>query len=491
MASITIRNLEDEVKDLLRQLAAENGCSMEEQARAMIRAAVEGRAGQADRIGRIEETLRALASSKEHATPAGARSGKPIQQSSLSDKRILLIIAGGIAAYKSLDLIRRLRERGASVRVVMTAAAQEFITTLSVGALSADHVFTELFDRNDEHDVGHIRLSREADLLVVAPATADLMAKLANGHASDLASTVLLATDKKVLMAPAMNPRMWSHPATRRNRATLQKDGIAFVGPARGEMAESNEAGEGRMAEPLEIVAAIEAMLDERPKPLAGRRIIVTSGPTHEPIDPVRYIANRSSGKQGHAIAAALAKLGADVRLVSGPVTIADPPGVATTHVETAAQMKQAVEGLLPADAAVFVAAVADWRTANAAGEKIKKVAGEGPPSLQMVENPDILAGIGHHARRPGLVVGFAAETQDLIANAEAKLKKKGADFIVANDVSHESGIGPSGVMGGDRNKVRIVSRTGVEEWPEMGKDEVAARLAGLIAERLQQTVVV
>ncbi|AZO13142.1 MULTISPECIES: bifunctional phosphopantothenoylcysteine decarboxylase/phosphopantothenate--cysteine ligase CoaBC [unclassified Mesorhizobium] len=408
----------------------------------------------------------------------------------LSGKRILLIIGGGIAAYKALDLIRRLRERGASVRVVMTSAAQEFITTLSAGALSADHVFTELFDRNDEHDVGHIRLSREADLLVVAPATADLMAKLANGHANDLASTVLLATDKKVLMAPAMNPKMWSHPATRRNRATLQKDGIIFVGPAKGEMAESNEAGEGRMAEPLEIVAAIEAMLDEKSKPLAGRRIIVTSGPTHEPIDPVRYIANRSSGKQGHAIAAALARLGADVRLVSGPVNIADPAGVKTTHVETACEMKEAVEKLLPVDAAVFVAAVADWRTANAAGDKIKKMAGEGPPSLKMVENPDILAGIGHHCQRPGLVVGFAAETQDLISNAQAKLKKKGADFIVANDVSHASGIGPSGVMGGDRNKVRIVSRTGVEEWPEMGKDEVAARLAALIADRLQTTAV-
>ena len=486
MASITIRNLDDDVKDLLRQLAAENGCSMEEQARLMIRSAVEGRAGQAGRIDQIEKTLRALADSNQSSAPVVAASNKPSVRGSLAGKRILLIIGGGIAAYKSLDLIRRLRERGASVRVVMTAAAQEFVTTLSVGALSADHVFTELFDRNDEHDVGHIRLSREAELLVVAPATADLMAKLANGHASDLASTVLLATDKKVLMAPAMNPKMWSHPATRRNRATLQKDGIAFVGPARGEMAESNEAGEGRMAEPLEIVAAIEAMLDERPKPLAGRRIIVTSGPTHEPIDPVRYIANRSSGKQGHAIAAALAKLGADVRLVSGPVNIADPAGVSTMHVETAAQMKQAVESLLPADAAVFVAAVADWRTANAAGEKIKKVAGEGPPALQMIENPDILAGVGHHSQRPGLVVGFAAETQDLIGNAEVKLKKKGADFIVANDVSHESGIGPSGVMGGDRNKVRIVSRSGVEEWPEMGKDEVAARLAVLIAERLK-----
>ncbi|RVB04273.1 bifunctional phosphopantothenoylcysteine decarboxylase/phosphopantothenate--cysteine ligase CoaBC, partial [Mesorhizobium sp. M7A.F.Ca.CA.004.07.1.1] len=297
---------------------------------------------------------------------------------SLSGKRILLIIGGGIAAYKALDLIRRLRERGAGVRVVMTSAAQEFITTLSAGALSADHVFTELFDRQDEHDVGHIRLSREADLLVVAPATADLMAKLANGHANDLASTVLIATDKPVLMAPAMNPRMWAHPATRRNRATLQKDGVIFVGPVRGEMAESNEAGEGRMAEPLEIVAAIDALLDVGPKPLSGRRIIVTSGPTHEPIDPVRYIANRSSGKQGHAIAAALARLGADVHLVSGPVGIADPAGVKTIHVERAQEMRDAVEQLLPADAAVFVAAVADWRTENSAGEKIKKVAGEG-----------------------------------------------------------------------------------------------------------------
>lgn len=403
----------------------------------------------------------------------------------LSGKRILLIIGGGIAAYKALDLIRRLRERGASVRCVMTAAAQQFVTTLSVGALSADHVFTDLFDRQDEHDVGHIRLSREADLVVVAPATADLMAKLANGHADDLASTVLLAKDKAVLMAPAMNPRMWSHPATRRNRTVLEKDGIRFVGPGKGEMAESGEAGEGRMAEPLEIMAAIEALLEAAPKPLAGRKIVVTSGPTHEPIDPVRYIANRSSGKQGHALAAALAKLGADVRLVSGPVAIPDPPGVATTHVETARQMQAAVEALLPADAAVFVAAVADWRVDRSADEKIKKVAGGGAPALQMVENPDILAGVGHHAKRPRLVVGFAAETQDLMKNAEAKLRRKGADFIVANDVSHDSGIGPAGVMGGDRNRVRIVSPGGIEEWPEMGKEEVADRLARLITERL------
>jgi phosphopantothenoylcysteine decarboxylase / phosphopantothenate---cysteine ligase len=400
---------------------------------------------------------------------------------SLSGKRILLIIGGGIAAYKCLDLIRRLRERGAAVRCVMTEAAQQFITPLSVGALSADHVFTNLFDRQDEHDVGHIRLSREADLLVVAPATADLMAKLANGHANDLASTVLLATDKPVLMAPAMNPKMWAHPATRRNRATLERDGIRFIGPMKGEMAEGGEAGEGRMAEPLEIVAAVEACFDTAPKPLSGRRIIVTSGPTHEPIDPVRYIANRSSGKQGHAIAAALAKLGADVRLVSGPVAIADPAGVTTLHVESARQMQEAVEQLLPADAAVFVAAVADWRTANSAGEKIKKVAGEGPPALQMVENPDILAAVGHHKQRPYLVVGFAAETQNVLKNADAKLKKKGADLIVANDVSNEGGV-----MGGDRNQVKIVSKAGVDEWPDMTKDAVAERLGLLIADCLK-----
>lgn len=403
----------------------------------------------------------------------------------LSGKRILLIIGGGIAAYKSLDLIRRLRERGAMVRVVMTAGAQQFVTPLAAGALSADHVFTELFDRQDEHDVGHIRLAREADLVVVAPATADLMAKMAGGLAGDLASAVLLATDRPVLVAPAMNPKMWSHAATRRNRATLLADGIRFAGPDRGEMAESGEAGEGRMAEPLAIAAAAEALLLPESMPLAGKRIVVTSGPTHEPIDPVRYIANRSSGKQGHAIAAALARLGADVRLVSGPVSIADPVGVSVTRVESARQMLAAVEALLPADAGVFVAAVADWRTAGEADEKIKKVAGEGPPALRMVENPDILATVGHHDDRPALVVGFAAETQNLVDNARAKLKKKGADLIVANDVSHDSGVNAAGVMGGDRNLVRIVTAEGVEEWPEMGKDEVAERLAALVAQRL------
>lgn len=409
---------------------------------------------------------------------------------SLAAKRILLVIGGGIAAYKCLDLIRRLRERGASVRTVMTAAAQHFVTPLSVGTLTADRVFTDLFDRDDEHDVGHIRLSRAADLIVVAPATADLMAKLATGLANDLASAVLLATDKPVLMAPAMNPRMWDNPATRRNRERLAADGIRFVGPNRGEMAESGEAGEGRMIEPLEIVAAIEGLLAEKPKPLAGRKIVMTSGPTHEPIDPIRYIANRSSGKQGHAIAAALARLGAEVHLVAGPVSIPDPAGVTTIHVETARQMHAAVESLLPADAAVMVAAVADWRSENECSEKIKKSAGAEPPSLKMVENPDILASVGHHRQRPYLVVGFAAETEALLANAQAKLKKKGADFIVANDVSHGSGIGETGVMGADRNRVRIVSKAGVEDWPEMSKAEVAERLAALVAEQLKTVVV-
>ncbi|MBN9311394.1 bifunctional phosphopantothenoylcysteine decarboxylase/phosphopantothenate--cysteine ligase CoaBC [Devosia sp.] len=397
----------------------------------------------------------------------------------LASRKVLLVIGGGIAAYKSLELIRRLRDEGAAVRCVMTAAAQHFLTPLSVGTLSADRVFTDLFDRNDEHDVGHIRLSREADLIVVAPATADLMSKLAHGAASDLASAVLLATDKPVLLAPAMNPRMWNHPATQRNRATLLADGISFVGPNRGEMAEAGEAGEGRMAEPAEIVAAVLARLGTGP--LAGKRIIVTSGPTHEPIDPVRYIANRSSGKQGHAIAAALARLGAEVRLVTGPVALPDPVGVGTTHVETAAQMLAAVERALPADAAVFVAAVADWRVAEAAAEKIKKVPGTASaPVLHMVENPDILATVGHHVRRPRLVVGFAAETQDLLANGTRKLERKGADIIVANDVSKGTGV-----MGGERNRVTILSAGGAEEWPEMSKSEVATRLARLIADRL------
>lgn len=400
----------------------------------------------------------------------------------LSDKRILLIISGGIAAYKSLDLIRRLRERGASVRPVMTKGAQEFVTPLAVGALAADHVFTDLFSRQDEQDVGHIRLARDCDLVLIAPATADLMAKMAHGLADDLASTVLLATDRSVLAAPAMNPKMWTHPATRRNVETLRRDGIRFIGPVAGEMAESHEAGTGRMAEPLEIVAAAEALLHDDPRPLAGKRAIVTSGPTHEPIDPVRYIANRSSGRQGHAIAAALARLGADVTLVSGPVTIPDPVGVRMVPVERAEEMRDAVLAALPADVAVMVAAVADWRVASAADQKIKKHPGESIPTLALTENPDILKIVGHHTTRPKLVIGFAAETQDVEANAKLKLERKGADLIVANDVSPSTGI-----MGGTRNCVKLIRRDGIEQWPDLSKDEVAERLAALIAERLMQ----
>ncbi|WP_019564442.1 bifunctional phosphopantothenoylcysteine decarboxylase/phosphopantothenate--cysteine ligase CoaBC [Agrobacterium sp. 10MFCol1.1] len=398
----------------------------------------------------------------------------------LSGKHILLIISGGIAAYKSLDLIRRLKERGAKVTPVMTKGAQEFVTPLAVGALSATHVFTELFSRQDEQDVGHIRLARECDLVLVAPATADLMAKMANGLADDLASTILLATDRKVLVAPAMNPKMWSAKPTMRNVETLKKDGVFFIGPMAGEMAEKGEAGLGRMAEPLQIVQGVEALLDGGPKPLKGRTAIVTSGPTHEPIDPVRYIANRSSGKQGHAIAAALAELGAEVTLVSGPVTIADPAGVATVHVERAEEMRDAVISRLPVDIAVMVAAVADWRVAGSSEQKIKKQPGDAPPALQLMENPDILKTVGHHEKRPKLVMGFAAETQDVEKNGRAKLERKGADYIVANDVSTETGI-----MGGDRNSVKIISNEGIEAWPDMDKAEVAKRLAALIAEKL------
>ena len=397
----------------------------------------------------------------------------------LKDKRILLIIAGGIAAYKSLDLIRRLRERGAVVIPVMTKAAGEFITELAVGALAARKVHTDLFSREDEVDVGHIRLARDCDLVLAAPATADLMAKMANGLANDLASTVLIATDRPVLMAPAMNPKMWSNPAVTRNAAQLRLDGVHFIGPRRGEMAEGGETGLGRMAEPLEIVAEAERLFDTASKPLAGRKAIVTSGPTHEPIDPVRYIANRSSGTQGHAIAAALARAGAAVTLVSGPVTLADPADVTVVHVERAEEMRDAVLAALPADIAVMVAAVADWRVAAASGEKIKKTGDGAVPALALTENPDILKTVGHHAERPKLVIGFAAETSDVEANARAKLDRKGADMIVANDVSPETGI-----MGGARNTVALIRRDGVERWPDMSKEEVAERLVALIADR-------
>ncbi|PZN13544.1 MAG: bifunctional phosphopantothenoylcysteine decarboxylase/phosphopantothenate--cysteine ligase CoaBC [Proteobacteria bacterium] len=406
----------------------------------------------------------------------------------MTGKRILLIIGGGIAAYKCLDLIRRLRERGHSVRTVMTASAQQFITPLAVGAISGDRVFTDLFDRADEHDVGHIRLSREADLVVVAPATADLLAKMACGLADDLASAVLLATDKPVLVAPAMNPRMWLNPATKRNVATLQADGIHFVGPNVGEMAEQGEAGPGRMAEPLEIVAAIETLLrkSDPDLPLAGRHVVVTSGPTHEPIDPVRYIANRSSGKQGHAIAQAAAELGARVTLVSGPVTLPDPPGVQVVHVETAQQMLEAVRAALPADVGIFAAAVADWRVANASQQKIKKDKSSGTPTLKFVENPDILKTISERGpMRPGLVIGFAAETENVVELAIKKRRAKGCDWIVANDVSAEGGA-----MGGDRNTVHLITAQGTESWPPMAKIEVARRLVERAAEHLKQSQV-
>jgi len=399
----------------------------------------------------------------------------------LERTRILLVIGGGIAAYKSLDLIRRLKERGASVRCVLTAAGQQFVTPLSVGALSGERVFTDLFDLTGEFDIGHIRLSREADLIVVAPATADLMAKMAGGHADDLAATVLLATDKRVLVAPAMNPRMWAHGATRRNLASLLSDGIAVVGPNEGEMAERGEHGVGRMAEPLEIVAAIEQLLGSgtNAQALAGRRIVVTSGPTHEPIDPVRYIANRSSGKQGHAIARAAAQAGAEVILVSGPVDLPDPAGVRTVKVETAQEMFDAVEAALPADVAVFAAAVADWRVADRHSHKIKK---DGTaPTFTLTENPDILASIARRTtNRPQLVIGFAAETDDVIANAKAKRIRKRSDWIVANDVSPHTRV-----MGGDENSVHLVTPEGVESWPRQSKDEVARILVARIAAHL------
>lgn len=395
--------------------------------------------------------------------------------SSLRGRRILLVIGGGIAAYKSLDLIRRLRDAGAGVRCVMTAGAQEFVTPLAAAALSGEKAYTDLFDREDEAAIGHIRLARDADAVIVAPATANLMARMASGQADDLASTVLLATRLPILIAPAMNPAMWAHPATKRNLATLEGDGVHVVGPNSGAMAEP-ETGAGRMAEPLEIVAAAQALFASVDGPLAGKHVLVTSGPTHEPIDPVRYIANRSSGRQGHAIARAAAQAGARVTLVSGPVALADPAGVDVVHVESAREMKAAVDAALPADIAIFAAAVADYRAAEAQPQKIKKD-GRAPAPLALTENPDILAGVAAmKTGRPPLVVGFAAETQDVVALATAKLARKGCDLIVANDVSMESGIA-GGVMGGARNAVHIVTKAGVESWPEMDKDAVAQAL--------------
>lgn len=398
----------------------------------------------------------------------------------LAGKRILLIIGGGIAAFKSLDLIRRLRERGATVVPVITKAGQEFVTPLSASALSAQKVYTDLFNLTDEAEMGHIELSRAADLVVVAPATSDLLGKMAGGLANDLASTLLMATDKRVLVAPAMNVRMWLHPACQRNIATLKDDGVLFVGPNEGDMA-CGEYGPGRMAEPLEIVAAVEAALADGP--LKGKHVLVTSGPTHEPIDPVRYIANRSSGAQGTAIAQALLALGAEVTFVTGPADVAPPTGVTLVQVQTAREMLKAVQTAMPVDAGIFAAAVADWRVVGESASKIKKDGSGALPTLEFAENPDILAAVSQmDAGRPGLVVGFAAETDDVIAHATAKRVRKGCDWIVANDVSPETGI-----MGGSENAVTVISQDGAETWPRMGKDEVAKRLAARVAEALAQ----
>ena len=396
--------------------------------------------------------------------------------------RVLLVIGGGIAAYKALFLIRTLRARGAGVRCILTQGAQAFVTPLSAAALSGERAHTDLFDREDEADVGHIRLARDADAVVVAPATADLMARMAGGHASDLAATVLLATRLPILIAPAMNVAMWAHPATRRNLTALRGDGVHVVGPNSGPMAEP-ESGPGRMAEPEEIADALARLVGRGSGALAGRRVLVTSGPTHEPIDPVRYLANRSSGRQGHAIAAAAVAAGADVTLVTGPVALPDPPGARVVHVESARDMLAAVEGALPADLAVFAAAVADWRPVDAAGAKIKKD-GQAVPPLALTENPDILATVARLAQgRPPLVVGFAAETGTLAEYARAKIARKGCDLIVANDVSPGTGV-----MGGTENTVHLVARDGtIETWPTLGKDEVARRLVERFAQMLGQ----
>ncbi|MCK4868352.1 MAG: bifunctional phosphopantothenoylcysteine decarboxylase/phosphopantothenate--cysteine ligase CoaBC [Alphaproteobacteria bacterium] len=408
----------------------------------------------------------------------------------LSNKRILLIVAGGIAAYKTLELIRRLRERGASVRCILTRGGAQFVTPLSLAALSGDRVYDDLFSLTDEAAMGHIELSRDADLLVVAPATADLLAKMATGLADDLATTALLATDKPVLVAPSMNVRMWEHAATRANIETLAARGVLRVGPGAGDMA-CGEFGEGRMAEPDEILGAIEAFFrgdapavtpsggaPARKRPLEGRKALVTSGPTHEAIDPVRYIANRSSGKQGHAIARALADLGARTTLVSGPTALADPAGISVIHVESAAEMLAACQQSLPVDVAVCAAAVSDWRTAEEAGQKMKKDGG-GPPALALIENPDILRTLGEAGNlRPGLLIGFAAETEKIVEHAKVKLEKKGADWILANDVSPATGT-----FGGDANVIHLIDGDGVEDWPRMSKEEVARRLVERIAE--------
>jgi phosphopantothenoylcysteine decarboxylase/phosphopantothenate--cysteine ligase len=464
MASLTVRQLDDRLKRLLRLRAARHGRSMEDEVRTILAQAAQDAGGEA--LEAFDRPARATSQVK----PAQAAEAK----------HVLVIIGGGIAAYKSLDLIRRLGERGTRVRCILTAAAQHFVTPLAVGALAGERAYTDLFDPRSEFDVGHIRLARDADVIVVAPATADLIAKMAIGRADDLAGAVLLATDKPVLLAPAMNPRMWKAKATQRNLAQLRADGVHVVGPNVGEMAERGEAGLGRMAEPLEIAAAAAAIMHNG-SALAGRRMLVTSGPTSEPIDPVRFIANRSSGKQGHAIAAAAAAAGADVVLVSGPVNLPDPPGVAVVRVESARQMLAAVENALPADVGAFAAAVADWRPRQESHSKIKKHGR--PPTIELVENPDILSTVAHRkSERPLLVIGFAAETDDLLANAKVKLAKKGCDWIVANDVSPATGI-----MGGDINTVHLVTAQGVESWPPRSKDEVARALIERIAAALKE----
>jgi phosphopantothenoylcysteine decarboxylase / phosphopantothenate---cysteine ligase len=463
MASLTVRQLDDKLKRLLRLRAAQHGRSMEDEVRVILRQAAEDTGREAlDRINPPTKPVRHTAPAAEAAT-----------------KRILLIIGGGIAGYKSLDLIRRLQDRGASVRCILTAAAQHFVTPLAAGALAGERAYTDLFDPQSEFDVGHIRMARDTDLIIIAPATADLIAKMASGHADDLATAVLLATDKPVLIAPAMNPLMWAAKATQRNLAQLRADGIHLIGPNTGEMAERGEAGVGRMAEPLEIAAAADAMLRGAGS-LGGLRMLVTSGPTSEPLDPVRVLANRSSGKQGHAIATAAAAAGAEVVLISGPVNLPDPPGVAVVHIETARQMLAAVEKALPADIAVFAAAVADWRPQQASQSKIKKHGR--PPIIELVENPDILSTVARRkSGRPPLVIGFAAETDNVIANAKAKLKKKACDWILANDVSPETGI-----MGGDSNTIHLVTVDGVESWPPQSKEDVARALVARIADTLE-----
>jgi phosphopantothenoylcysteine decarboxylase/phosphopantothenate--cysteine ligase len=473
MASLTVRKLDEEIKAYLRMRSARNGRSVEEEVRVILREMVQG----------VPFEFSAAPPPQPASPPADTSFRLPARAAATGNQpRVTLIIGGGIAAYKTLDLIRRLKERNIQVRCVLTKAAQQFVTPLSASALSNERAYTDLFDPESEFDAGHIRLARDCDLIVVAPATADLIAKIAHGHADDLASAILLAADGPILLAPAMNPLMWNNAATRRNVAQLQRDGVALIGPNAGEMAEAGEAGVGRMAEPLEIATTAERLLrPPRPRPLAGKRVLITAGPTHEPIDPVRYIANRSSGKQGFAIAAAAQAAGADVTLISGPVDLGDPPGVTVKHVESARDMLRQVEGALPADIAIFAAAVADWRVANEGEQKLKKTAA-GVPPLQLVENPDILATISKlRDKRPPLVIGFAAETEHLIDNAKAKFARKGCDWIVANDVSPATGV-----MGGDRNTVHLLTRDGadikVESWPVMTKEEVATALVARIA---------